>query len=403
MAKKNPILPQINRTSGLRPYVQTEGSYTQKVRRITDRALEYAMREYQQFMKHSEFKKPNQAINYDDMEYGQNDWDDPTPGPHPPPPPGPGPTPGPGPGPGPSPGPSPPGPGPNPPPWWNDVWFCQIPHFEFCPGVPVAVNVVTNDDITQVNLPIPGDDSGSGAGKQIILNPGDGTNFLYVCATTKHGATCCGIGSAKDPAECRTLCGSPSIGYTTTQMNINETQQLTVVGGYPGTTYTWTVSGGGSITSEGLYTAPSSNASCSSNPTINLLCEGIAVDSLNIAINGWTGNETAYWVTIVTGALCSWAYGGYPYKCNGVANGGYSSCNSCICNGCGYPNCCCYPNLGDPCTCQHGPGPIDTCTATTVYASVGGVCADYSMPTPGTYDKRTGAMIAGGCCPAALL
>ena len=89
--------------------------------------------------------------------------------------------------------------------------------------------------------------------------------------------------------------GTPQPGCS-----VNDTQQLYIVGGGSGP-YTWGVSGGGSINPSGLYTAPASNANCSGNPTISLICNGQVMATLSIAINGWasptvSGNSSTEWV-----------------------------------------------------------------------------------------------------------
>jgi hypothetical protein len=382
----------------------------QKMRRTPDRALEYVMRSFSQFMAHSEFKKPYGAPNYADMEQSAG-----LPGtpPVPTPSPGPGPSPGPPGPPSPSPGPTnpivPPGPG------WGCTGCWGPPNFEFCPNGPcVSIplpQVCPSDPIigggSSTGMQLDADQGtisvGGGTG---VFCPGPSASFVAIGWRTRSGASCVSFGFAKDPSECA-QCGTPTIGYTSLQMSVGESQDFSIVNGSPGASYTWEVTGGGSInTATGLYTAPASNANCTSNPTIKLRCSsGALMDSINVAVNDWDGNEIAYWVTAITGALCTWTYLANSYKCSGTLNSGPSTCNGCECDGCGYPNCCCYPLPGTPCTCDAGAGP-DICTeATVIDGAPGGICAPAGadMPSPGTYDKRTAAMLAGGCCPAALL
>lgn len=366
----------------MRPYVQDKGGYVEKMRRTTDRAIEYAMQGYKYFMAHSEFKKPYMATNYDDMEYGTDSPNDPTPTPRPVPRPLPGPEPPPGPGdpPIPSPGPKPrplPGPVPGGPIYYGPYW-CDIPDFFFCPGgQPVTVNVGGSDPVIRVDPPIGGDSTFQigGKGGSIVVDPGTDSGFITVCATTQHGATCCGMGHAKDPAECEN-CGSPDIGYTTTGMDTGESQQLSITGGGGGP-YTFSLlSGGGSVTPGGLYTAPASNANCSNNPIIALSCGGSVMATLALAVNAVAGGSVAY--AGKTGCaygrsegmcFCSCSYDNYD--CTG-ADLGYSPSTSCT-----EPPFSCPPEMaGDPCP--------------------GGGC-------PAAYDRRTSDQIAAGCCPAALL
>jgi hypothetical protein len=88
-------------------------------------------------------------------------------------------------------------------------------------------------------------------------------------------------------------------------MSKDTDQTLTVVaaGGHCGDLlYTWEiVEGGGSLnTNEGeevIYSAPSSNANCDSNPVIALYCNGILVDNLAMAINAFLSDAyKAVWV-----------------------------------------------------------------------------------------------------------
>ncbi len=377
MASKHPKETQINRSSGVRTYVSQGGSYIQRMRGNVDRSIEYALNAYKSFMKHSEFKKPYMATNYNDMEYETPPIPTPPgPGPNPPTPPGPTPPPPPGPTP---PGPTPPGPTPYPPippPWWNDIWFCDIAPFWFCPGgYPEAIPINTNDQISSITLQSGG---GSISGRSYI--PGGGSGSVTVHATTAHGADCSGSGWAKDPSECPT-CGSPSIGYTTTQMSINETQQLTVVGGGGGP-YTWSLSGGGSISSSGLYTAPGSNANCSNNPTISLICRGQTMATLSIAVNGYVDLTAA------------------AYRQKGLCKV-TGSVGSCVCN-CGqtdeihgYTNRNCVGTF-------LGYSPY-ACTGSTYSCGVeelGQDCTTSSCPM--YVDVRTPDMITNGCCPEAL-
>ena len=396
MAKKNPNPVQFNVTTGKRLYAQSDGGYVARMKRMPDRAIEYALKAYKGFMAHSEFKKPYASTEYEDMEYGLEpiNWPPinpgpwPNPGPDPEVPPGPDPGGPPSPSPGPSPGPIPaPGPDPytpGPPPIYN-LYFCDIPSFDFCiNGPPVTLPINTNDPISQATG-VTGDQGSiqvGGKGGSAVFTPG-GTGSVTIHVTTQHGATCIGYGNAKDPAECSQQCGAPSIGYTTTQMGTGETQQLTVVGGSTGP-YTWGISsGGGSISSSGLYTAPASNANCTNNPVITLMCGSTVMATLSIAVNAVADPATiAYYAkglckyTGSAGACecnCSNTGPGYGYHkltCGGVDLGIVAySCS-------GGPYNCGIGDLGNPCT---EPG------------------------CPAYVDIRTPDLILLGCCPSALL
>lgn len=413
MATKHPKSEQINQSPlGLRPYAQAKGGYVEKVRRVTDRALEYMAREYKAFMAQSEFKKPYAAPTYDDMEYGTipaYKYNQPIFNPRVPPiPPIPSELPppelpfGPGPGPGLTPGPSPQPPGP---PTYN-TYMCHIFNFLFCPGGPcVPIPMLSfngSDPITHVGFAIGGgsDSEGhvSGSGGYGAYCPGTGATVVNIMAFTKHGAECSGFGNAKDPDECQD-CGAPSIGYTTTQMAINETQQLSVVGGGAGA-YTWSVSGGGSITPGGLYTAPSSNANCSNNPTISLLCGGHTMATLNIAVNAAAGNAGYYNIckknSFSSGACpdgsarleCTASMEKYNYTCSGVVGTDLGSCSGLQV---GYD---CGPGIKD--CADEWPG---LCTAAEGDCTSG--CPNGC--STGYHDQRTDAQKLAGCCPAAFM
>jgi hypothetical protein len=94
-----------------------------------------------------------------------------------------------------------------------------------------------------------------------------------------------------------------SLGYTTQQMTINTSQDLTVVDPVDGATYTWSVSGVGTLThSEGTHThynAPASNPECvNGHVTLSengVPCETlhIAVTTTSVAIAGWEWTDPA--------------------------------------------------------------------------------------------------------------
>ena len=411
MAVKNPRAPQANATpSGKRPYAQSAGGYMDKMSRVTDRAMEYMLKEFNAFLVHSENKKPYKSTTYEDMEYGFDPigfdpWHPPyiplpnfpappptpyTPTPEDPGPPDPGPTPTPTPGPTPGPPPAP-GPSPSPGPIYLGPFWCEIPDFEFCPnGGPVMVPIGGSDPVTQVH-PWSTEPShiGLAGSNAVIVTPQGGSNFISFCLSTKHGAYCCGGGHAKDPDLCKGCDGTGSIGYTTTGMGVGETQQLTATCGQgPGAPCqaTWGIaSGGGSISSTGLYTAPASNASCSNNPIITLACGGTVVATLALAINGAGGGAAAYsqdaLCTLYTTECCEHSTGEYGqcwwgnhkhYGCDGVVtyDSGCTYTFYFVFTGCSFAN-----------KCQ--------CGGSTFNGNI--------------IDTRTGAQLAAGCCPAALL
>jgi len=410
VAVKNPKTPQANPSSGKRPYAQDQGGYVQKIRRVTDRGREYMLREFELFMKHSEMKKPYMSPTYDDMEYGTVPWNTPTPNPDvpktPSPPEPPGPIP-----------PSPPGPRPGPtdpvyppPPGWDCRGCWGPPSFEYCPGgacVSFPLNpVCPGDPIVSASVHM------GGGTISVTPNtgsycPGAGSGFVFIELRTRSGVTCFAEGTSKNPNLCLT-CGTPSIGYTTTQMAINETQQLSVVGGGVGP-YSWSVmSGGGSISGSGLYTAPSSNANCSGNPTIGLICKGATMATLSLAINGTSGTAGygAYCSkTSAGGYYCPDGHGGLMCQaaimerhlnCNGTVSGSTSGCTNPSVQALGCP----------PDYCANV---WPTLCAAVVANCTPGFCTDGCSPygeafaTPVFHDTRTVAQKAAGCCPSQLM
>jgi hypothetical protein len=75
-----------------------------------------------------------------------------------------------------------------------------------------------------------------------------------------------------------------SISYTSLLMSCGQQQTFTAKGGC--SPYLWSITGGGgSITQEGVYTAPATNGNCLNNPTIQVTdCCGNTA-SINLAIN----------------------------------------------------------------------------------------------------------------------
>ena len=211
-------------------------------------------------------------------------------------------------------------------------------------------------------------------------------------------------------------CVGATIGYTTTAMQINETQKLTIINPHAEASYIFQLGGGGgTVTEAGLYTAPATNANCDQNATINLVCEERVIDSITIAINARATNEVAYFITEErnSGNGCAWAVGQTRYKCDDSLYAAFEPCAGCNCYSGGdfsFGPCCCYPDYGPPKHCNEPIGGAPKyCTEEGLYSAVqagycGGVCD--SVPngcTLGTHDVRTPAMIAAGCCPEALL
>lgn len=219
------------------------------------------------------------------------------------------------------------------------------------------------------------------------------------------------------------------ITYTTPQQPPGTTQDLPIDSPNPACEYTWTLVGGGSLSVvNGVmrYTAPTTNPNCENNATISLLCNGVVVDTLDIAINtGGTG--TAYYSTVcVTEGHCEepvqvgsqWVTQFTVatvritrYNCAGTETGTTTYCQA----------------GGGIClrTLAQGPMSCADCLASKTVTSCGitysranhlscagkalecGAWCRYGLtdgPALGDLvDVRTSEQIAAGCCPAPLM
>lgn len=189
------------------------------------------------------------------------------------------------------------------------------------------------------------------------------------------------------------------LGYTTLAMSCSGSQTFGATGGCG--PYSWSASSG-TITSEGVYTAPATNAECANNDTVTVTdcCGGS--DSVQIAVNCYVPLTTAL-------AECDqikcWCYklqnpdcGGVTYesqyrihamnwRCDGVqtldwwwqglqnctASGRPPCVNNCPCDAVDEPGCW---NCDANCNVLTGFTPCNT-----------------------LLDMRTAAMKTGGCCP----
>lgn len=220
------------------------------------------------------------------------------------------------------------------------------------------------------------------------------------------------------------------IGYTTLQMSTGATQELTVTGSTGGT-YNWSTTSGSLSAPSGdsvIFTAPATNANCTSNPTISLTCGGAVVDTLQIAVRSTTFdfNKAAYYLTVVGGPGtvigpitlrdCEYKVMLMPIRCDGSSppTWDFPICGS------DYAN----PYTG---TCPHcavlkqaPPGcwgswafdrvtdlshAMSDCashasvnTSSPYYRGIPCGCANGTV-----YDVRTAQQKADGCCPAGLL
>ena len=198
----------------------------------------------------------------------------------------------------------------------------------------------------------------------------------------------------------------PSILYTSLLMSCGGQQTFTPDGGCG--PYVWSVaSGGGTITQDGVYTAPASNANCTDNPTITVTdcCGGSA--SIGLAVNcyigiyalGYTAHTWCYCYTCTgPGRGDSHYWGGiwevWQWNCDGTEHyhcGPTSSCGTMppvptFCN----------DYCGGPCTWVSGQG---ACTIATCYTAQCGSGCTVKDPCDTLIDCRTQAMKDQGCCP----
>jgi hypothetical protein len=181
-----------------------------------------------------------------------------------------------------------------------------------------------------------------------------------------------------------------SIGYTTQGMQVDEEQELSVVGYHPKwapSNYKWTIeSGGGSLSEETgyktTYTAPSENPNCDLSPTIALWCGDEIVDTLQIAVNAWMSTGNAAQEFSLDGIECS------PY-----------TASSCKCTRLCYVYNCDNSIASEP-TCGAGEGG-ELLLCTESYPPR--ICSESCDAVYGVSDMRTSEMIQLGCCPAILL
>lgn len=167
-------------------------------------------------------------------------------------------------------------------------------------------------------------------------------------------------------------CGSASIGYVSQQMAVNGIQSLTVTDPTPGQTYVWEVaSGGGSITSDGVYTAPATNANCTNNPTIALKVGTTVCDTLKIAVNGAMEDYAAT-------------------NCHDIGSNHCIQFISCL----GRTRC--GPAVGWGVTCGDA-----ICGVGSNFWFAYNTCG--TSPGYGVVDTRSAGQKTAGCCPAQLL
>jgi hypothetical protein len=212
-----------------------------------------------------------------------------------------------------------------------------------------------------------------------------------------------GVSSNPCGADCDCTANPGEISYTTQQMSVDETQNLSVAeyGANEAACYTWEISAGGGSLSAATgytttYTAPSANVGCEDNPTIVLRCSGTVVDTLDIAVTA----------TSVCGgdALAGVGGTGAAVYCGDSSYaGGYRCILAQKCDGSAADNVCSRWASSFYCTAdspwyfnlpRYYPTPGLDAASGSCSATV------YSV---GWNDARYPADLANGCCPEQLL
>ena len=240
-----------------------------------------------------------------------------------------------------------------------------------------------------------------------------GATIVGTLVNTKDGAVfqskvpldCLGPGHDNNCTSCLDCFGpghTPLINYSSKQMVVGGTQQFSAIGGGGGP-YKWSlVSGGGSITPNGLYQAPATNVNCLNNPTIKVtdFCGNIATIKVAVSAAGFSPTLTAYVIgqldfgSLPCPATCD--TGNVLTPETQVSKTSFDCYSSFIVNA---ACCVCYcRNLSCGPTCFNAvSGGCAPCTVATCLAHD-------SQCAPGlTTDARSPASKTNGCCPAGLL
>lgn len=158
--------------------------------------------------------------------------------------------------------------------------------------------------------------------------------FLSIFLSTLAWSECTSCGD----------CAPPVIGFTSKQMSVNGNQTLTAIGGM--SPFTWSMVGGGGILSGSsgasvTYTAPSSNADCALNPTIQITDYCGNKNTLILAINAYNGGlAIGESITLITGA-CQGTINQNLYGCDGrIIPECSHSCAGWYLDPTIYPDCC---------------------------------------------------------------
>jgi hypothetical protein len=280
---------------------------------------------------------------------------------------------------------------PTPPPNPDTCMGCWGPQqtMRYCPSgsdINVSPGIICGlDPIVSASI-YSGDGSVSLSGSIAVFNPGTGGPVI-IQFDTRSGDHCYVWLMPNPPEDC---CGAETlIGYTSTGMSVGTQQQLTIINANELSTYTFEIiSGPGSITSDGLYTAPDANPGCPP-AVIGLFCNGVQKDQISISINAISGNAGYY---VYSSKFSYWeGYCGDCYcqmlkknvSCYGYIGEVYAGCsNTQQAQECPYANCT-----------ELWPGLCEAAGGDCV-----GICVEYGC-TEGYHDTRTQEQIDQGCCP----
>jgi hypothetical protein len=229
-------------------------------------------------------------------------------------------------------------------------------------------------------------------------------------------------GSSKNHAPCGYWFGGPgggtiigggggagvpcvSIGYTSQLMYTGSAQIFVCLDAdgspIPNHGCTWSVTGGGSITQQGVYTAPADNSDCTNTPVIVLTCGSKVIDSVALAIT----------TPVPQYAMAYIEYSNlYVQPCTHDTNPGFPTCG----NGelCAIENCT-LTRIYYDCADEVYATPADLVTQVNFGIYPGcfpeDTCPDFGSPSfndllaSSPVDMRSAYMIAAGCCPTGLL
>ncbi len=232
----------------------------------------------------------------------------------------------------------------------------------------------------------------------------------YACTDTIKVTPWVGDDTGKECAETTITVGESTcagtIVYGTLQMFTGGIQPLTVSTTAPGDVYTWSATSGSFDRTKGtsvVYTAPSTNANCASNPTITLYCNGVAKNTVTFAVNATSASTVAWYFTVTTLGTCICG-GVRPTRlCYRSADGARKTIT---CAGT-------VSTSGTATDTQGATGDSDDDTLcaqaeTNVKASLISLLRSGLYPVPAAtwdtwLDNRTAEQKAAGCCPSQLL